>query len=162
MDDLRARPAIAAFWQAFLAQCPDIGAEGRFLEHFSFGTNAASADETARLVVAGTKTATSSVLWEYEGTDRRMPRVGDLSIVTDGDGRPVCVIETTEIAIVPFRDVDARLAWEYGEGERTLEWWQTAIWESYAHICAPLGRQPSQEMPLLCERFRVVYAPTTA
>lgn len=162
MNHLNAPPAIAVFWQEFLHSIPETEAAGRFLEYFSFGTSAEAANELALLVLAGTKTATSSLLWEYEGTDRRVPRAGDLSIVTDGDGRPVCVIETTEIAIIPFRDVDARFAWDYGEEDRTLAWWTTAMWASYEGICAALGRDPSETMPLVCEQFRVVYAPATA
>lgn len=162
MDHLHPDPPIQAFWQEFLCAHPGTGTEERFLEHFSFGTNAASADELARLVVAGTKTATSTALWEYEGTDRRVPRPGDLSIVTDGEARPVCVIETTEITIIPFRDVDADFARDYGEGDGTLAWWKRAMWATYGHILAGLGKQPSAEMPLVCERFRVVYAPTMA
>lgn len=43
-----------------------------------------------------------------------------------------------------------------GEGERTLEWWKEHLWNYYAQECLQLGRQATEEMPLICERFRVV------
>jgi uncharacterized protein YhfF len=39
------------------------------------------------------KTATSSLLWTYEALNKPPPEVGSLSIVTDGDGGPGCVVE---------------------------------------------------------------------
>lgn len=58
---------------------------------------------------------------------------------------------------MPFSEIDAAFARDYGEGDRTLAWWQTHLWEYYVEECAVLGRTPSVEMPLLCERFTLVY-----
>jgi uncharacterized protein YhfF len=78
------------------------------------------ANELAALVVRGEKTATSDLLWYYEQLGRELWRVGNLHIVCDWEWRPVCVIETVELRIRPFKDVDERFAFDYGEGERTL------------------------------------------
>ena len=82
---------------------------------------------------------------------------GHLHIVLDGRGTPVCVIQTTEVMVRPFREVDARFAHDYGEGERTLTWWQRHLWDYYAAECTTLGWQASQDIPLVCERFRLVF-----
>jgi hypothetical protein len=30
-------------------------------------------------------------------------------------------------------------------------------WEVFSRECAALGREPAENMPLLCEKFRVMY-----
>jgi hypothetical protein len=75
------------------------------------------ADRLVELVLDGTKTATSSLAWEYDGP---APAVGDLAIVVDGDGRPWCIIETTEVYALAFDEVDEAMAHEEGEGDRSL------------------------------------------
>ena len=82
---------------------------------------------------------------------------GAFSIVVDGRAAPVCVVQTTWLKVQPFADVDARFARDYGEWDRTLATWRTKCWAFYADQCATLNRTPSRDMPLVCERFRVVY-----
>jgi hypothetical protein len=53
-----------------------------------FGDNPSLADELGRLIKSGVKTATCSLLWEYEAGDEKIPQVGELFIVTDGYNRP--------------------------------------------------------------------------
>ena len=77
-------------------------------------------------------------------------------MVTNWAGQPVCIMETTEVRIIPFKDVDEAFAYDYGEEERTLVWWKSAVWQTYSRICADLNQQPSEDMLLVCERFRVV------
>jgi uncharacterized protein YhfF len=148
---------VERFWQRYLQTRP--GADDlRYFEAFGFGNTPEMADELADLVLCGVKTATSGLLWEYE--DRQKPRfaIGDLHVVLNGAGEPRAVIETVELRIVPFSQVDVPFARDYGEGDRTLAWWQVHLWEYYVEECAALERTPSPEMPLLCERFRLVFA----
>jgi len=77
--------------------------------------------------------------------------------VADGTGEPVCIVETTWVAIKRFAEIDAPFAYEYGEWDRTLETWRQRCWEINAERCRRLGREPTEEMPLVCERFKVVY-----
>ncbi len=89
------------------------------------------ATELALLVRDGPKRATASLLSEFEGGPDATPmsRPGDLSVILDGKGSPVCVIRTTEVETRRFGDVDEQFAWDEGEGDRTLEWWRRAhIW----------------------------------
>src|SRR5690606_13881339 len=51
---------------------------------WSFGDNPALADDLLEAVLTGEKTATSSALWEYEDSGEQVPRVGELSILLDG------------------------------------------------------------------------------
>ena len=83
--------------------------------------------------------------------------------MTTWSKEPVCIIETTEVRVVPFCEVDARFAYDYGEGDRSLAWWRAHLWAYYVDECASLGRQAGRQaegdMPLVCERFRVVFRP---
>ena len=151
------RSAIDAFWDSYACTDPNAAARG-YCEAFRFGNTERMANELAALVAQGVKTATSALLWSYQEGERLLQE-GDLSIVTTWDNEPVCIVETTELRIVPFKDVDARFAYDYGEGDRTLEWWREHLWAYYAEECDSLGREPTEEMPLVCERFRVVYPP---
>ena len=54
-------------------------------------------------------------------------------------------------------EVDARFAYEEGEGDRSLEYWQEAHWRFFSRTLPNVGREPTTDMPLVCERFRVVY-----
>jgi uncharacterized protein YhfF len=123
---------------------------------FAFGDSKELADELAALVPAGIKTATCSALWSYEEAQKPIPRTGELSIVIDGNGAPVAVIETVKIFLVPFNEVTERFAWEEGEGDRSLAHWRQAHRNFF-------GRQRfkhrgfDERMPLVCERFRVVH-----
>jgi uncharacterized protein YhfF len=85
--------------------------------------------------------------------------VGDEHVVLDGAWSPVAVIRTTELSERRFCDVDEAFAYDYGEGDRTLSWWREHVFAWYASQCRELGIEATEEMPLLCERFEVVYAP---
>ena len=148
----------AAFWQAYLTSLPHAeDASRRFYEIFQIGNSPEAADEGAALIKQGVKTATSSLLWVYQATNKPLPAVGSLSIVTDGLGDPVCVVETITVDIKGFAEVDAAFAYDYGEWDRTLETWRAHCWEFNAPRCHALGKAPTPGMPLVCERFTVVY-----
>ncbi len=151
-------PMAEAFWSAYL-RSPDApeAAVYRLYDSCRIGDNKEGADEGARLVLSGRKTASSSLLWEYEATGRPPPSVGGLSILEDGEGRPVCVFETTEVELRHFDTVDTAFAADYGEWDGSLETWRRQSWQYYAAVCAGLGREPAEDMLLVCERFRVVY-----
>jgi len=50
---------------------------------------------------------------------------------------------------------DARFAYE--EGERSLAYWRDAHWRFFSRTLLNVGREPTMEMPLVYERFRVIY-----
>jgi uncharacterized protein YhfF len=151
-------PKTEAFWQAYLTSLPHAeDAIRRFYEVFRIGDSPEAADEGAALITQGVKTATSSLLWVYQATHKPLPEVGSLSIVSDGRGDPVCVVETVTVDIKAFAEVDAAFAYDYGEWDRTLETWRAHCWAFNAPRCRALGKAPTPDMPLVCERFTVVY-----
>ncbi len=151
-------PAVEAFWRTYLATLPaTAAAQHAAYVAESFGDNPQLADELASLVVSGVKTATCSALWEWEAANDPLPPAGLFTVVLAGDGAPVCIVETTEVTICPFDQVDARFAWEEGEGDRSLAHWRRAHHGYFARTLPLIGRSPAPDMPLVCERFRLVY-----
>jgi uncharacterized protein YhfF len=55
-----------------------------------------------------------------------LPQKWDLSIVLDGNGNPVLVIESITVVILPFNEVSEQFAFEEGEGDRSLAYWRMA------------------------------------
>jgi uncharacterized protein YhfF len=150
---------IESFWQAYLASLPpkQHPAIMDLPEAWGFGHGPEMADELGQLVYEGVKTATASLLWEYEAEGEQLPQPGDLSIILNGAGEPICIIETTEIRVLPFNQVDPAFAYDEGEGDRSLAYWRDVHWHFFGETCKAIQREPSQTMPVVCERFRLVY-----
>ena len=149
-------PSIAEFWQGF---CAAVGEDrsARFYEAFHFDDNERSANALAELVLAGVKRATACLLWSYESAGILPPMPGALSVVTNWGGKPLCVIETGAVEVVPFEQVTAEFAATEGEGDGSLEYWRRAHWAYFGRACGRIGREPSQVMPVVCERFGAIY-----
>jgi uncharacterized protein YhfF len=122
-----------------------------------FGDSRELSEELLALVCAGSKTATSSLPWSWEADGDPVARSGDLEMVVDWDGLPAAVIEYTEVFTVPFLDVPADFARDEGEGDLSLEAWREGHRRFFTRECARLGREASDEMPVVCTRFRVLY-----
>ena len=118
----------------------------RNLRRFAFGDGPRLADELLELVLAGVKTATCST---EDEPNTSTP--GERWIVLDGRGTPRCVIESTEVTYRRFGEVDADFAHDEGEGDRSLAYWRQAHRQYFGR----LGKF-SEDMMLMCERFRLV------
>lgn len=146
------------YWAQFLESLPHTSERPQqYYETFYFGTSKESAELIAALVVDGIKTATGSLQWVYDAEGKPIPKPGDYSIVTNGEGEPVCIIQDTEVNIIPFDEVDEAFAWDGGEEDRTLESWRRIYWDYIVSECTRIHREPALKTPLVCERFRVVY-----
>ena len=92
----------------------------------------------------------------YEKDQIPLPQKGDLSIVLDGSGNPVLVIETLSVVILSFNEVSEQFAFEEGEGDRSLASWRMAH-ENYFRRNHFENRAFDETMLLVCERFKVVH-----
>ncbi len=150
---------IEQFWQAYLTTLPaDSPKRERPYTAEAFGDSTEMADELGQLIAAGTKTATCSALWEWEADGDPLPDVGLMTIVLDGQQQPWCIIEITEVTVQAYNQVDAQFAYEEGEGDRSLTYWRKVHWHFFSRSLAIIGKTPSESMPLVCERFRMVYS----
>lgn len=147
-----------AYWRSYVDTLP-VNSSARDEQYVAegWGDSPEMADELGALIASGTKTAACSALWEYEAEGEPLPKVGSKTIVVDGNGNPLCIVEMTEVEVVPYDRVDARFAYEEGEGDRSLAYWRDAHWRFFSRTLPNVGREPTTEMPLVCERFRVIY-----
>jgi uncharacterized protein YhfF len=118
----------------------------RSLRSFAFGDGAELADELLDLVMKGVKTATCSA-----ENEPNTSTPGERWIVLDGCGQARCVIETTEVTYRRYNEVDAAFAYDEGEGDRSLAYWRSA----HRNYFGRMGKF-SEDMMLMCERFRLV------
>ena len=149
---------IEHYWRGYLETLPGgphPPPEGYVAEQF--GDSPEMADTLGALIVSGVKTATCSAVSEWEAEGKPIPSPGLLTVVLDGGGAPLCIIETTEVSIVPYDAVDAAFAAEEGEGDLSLAYWREAHWQYFSRTLPKIGREARPDMPLVCERFRLVY-----
>jgi uncharacterized protein YhfF len=118
---------IGAFWRSYLNTLPaDSPVRDEEYVAEAWGDSPRLANELGTLIVAGTKTATCSAFWEYEAEGEALPKTGLKTIVLDGNGDPLCIVETTQVKLQPYDEVEARFAFEEGEGDRSLEYRRNA------------------------------------
>ncbi|MGC5019964.1 ASCH domain-containing protein [Micromonospora sp. DT47] len=89
-------------------------------------------DQLVAAVLSGVKTSATGLLQDHERDDEPLPQVGDRSVVVDSDGRPVAVIEQTEVRVVRLGDVDLDHARDEGEGYDSVAAWRAGH-EEYWH-----------------------------
>jgi uncharacterized protein YhfF len=117
-------------------------------------------------ILRGEKTSTTGLLSDYERDGEPIPEVGQRFVVIDENDAEVGVIETTGVWVTTIGEVDLPFAIEEGEGFASVAEWRAAheqFWLSYAdETCAWLKDpdwHPTDETPIVCERFRLVEAP---
>jgi uncharacterized protein YhfF len=149
----------ATLWSEFLSSGSPAAARAAdaSYEAWQFGYGVEQGDRLLEYVLTGPKRATAGALWAYEAEGESVPAPGDFSVLLDGHGTARCVIRTLSVDIVPFDDVDAQFAWDEGEGDRSLAYWREAHWEYFGREMEELGRVATKDMPVVCERFEVVY-----
>ena len=149
---------IIAYWKKFLSTLPsDSPYRSKTFIAEGWGDSPELADELGALIVQGTKTATCSALWEWESEGNPIPEEGYITIALDGRGEPLFVVETIEISFQKYNEVDADFARAEGEGDLSLNYWRAAHKNYFSRVLRKIGKEFSEDMPLVCERFRVIY-----
>ena len=149
---------IKDFWQKYLNSLPsDANKPDTMPEYWHFCNDEESANHLAELTLNGTKRATAGAVWSYEAEGEAIPQPGDLSIIVNWQEEPVCIIEITQIDIVPYNEVSEEFARVEGEGDKSLTYWKKVHWEFFSEEMEALGREAEESMPVACERFRVIF-----
>lgn len=157
-DPTMTKETIKNYWEKFLSSLPpDSPYREKTYVAEGWGDGPAMADELGTLIVQGIKTATCSSLWEWEAEGNPIPNVGLITIALDGRGEPLCIVETIEVSIHKYNEVGADFAREEGEGDLSLNYWRTAHRNFFSRVLPKIGKEFSEEMPLVCERFRLIY-----
>jgi uncharacterized protein YhfF len=150
---------IEAYWQRFLSTLPgDSPYHTKTYVAEGWGDGPALADELGTLIAQGRKTATCSALWEWQAEGNPIPEPGLITVVLDGRGEPLCIVETVEVTVRKYNEVDAAFADDEGEGDLSLSYWREAHKNYFSRVLpGKTDKEFSEDMPLVCERFRVIY-----
>ena len=117
---------------------------------FRFGDNEQLCQTLLTLVRMGKKTATCGALRDFENGDETMPVVGRRDIALNWDGTPALVIETVDVSIQAYSEVDEGFALAEGEND------SLAGWREDHRIYFERNGGFSPDMALVCERFRLL------
>ena len=113
---------IQTFWHQFCKK-HNLN-ENTPVEAWAFGANQKDSNELASLVDKEIKTATTSA-YELYGKDEKLPKVGEWSIILDGNAKPVCVIKDVCVEIIPYNLISQEHAYHEGEGDCSYAYWRT-------------------------------------
>lgn len=79
-------------------------------------------------------------------TKETVPKEGDLSVITNFYGQPLCIIEITKS--------DAQIE---GEGDKSLRYWRNVHKEFFSKELQEYSLQFNKNMLVVFEEFTVVY-----
>ncbi|WP_026908853.1 ASCH domain-containing protein [Paucisalibacillus globulus] len=146
--------SVLELWEAYKKVNPNAPEK---YEAWAFGNSKELADKLLGLVLEGAKTATASNFNLFGGENEPVPKVGDLSIILNGDEKAVAVIETTAIDIVPFDEVTEEFAYLEGEGDRSLTYWRDVHEWFFKKELEGTDQAFHDKLPVVCEEFKVVF-----
>jgi len=121
-----------------------------------FGSTPEMSDLLLGLVLAGEKTITSTSPWLYDDDLQAAPAVGDYWVVMDGAGKPSAVLRTTGVKTLPMNEVTEQESQFEGPSVRPIEAWRKVHWNFFTRVLTPLGKAPTESMPVTLEYFEVV------
>ncbi|NLO84888.1 MAG: ASCH domain-containing protein [Clostridiales bacterium] len=146
---------IGEFWLIYITEAR-LSEGTKYIDSFHFGSDEKLANELLALVLIGQKQATTSCLKAYEIEGDELPKVGGYSIVTDWDGTPKCVIQTTQVTLLSLRDMTFDICKREGEDE-CLQTWREAHIPSFTQEGVELGYEFTEDQMVVFEDFKLVY-----
>ena len=149
-------PSVQRLWTSYLIAAGMDSAQP-IPPAWHFCDNEVDANACVELVLAGRKRATAPSRWFFDSRGLALPAVNDLEIVTDWSGIARCIIRTTAVRVMPFRDVTEEHARLEGEGDGTLASWRATHWPYYHRELDGTRYTPAEDMPVVCQYFEVVF-----
>lgn len=125
------------------------------LEKWHFELTEGACNYLLDLVLKGKKKATASSKIGYQIEGDEIPKEGDMSVITDWEGTPRCVIRTTRVRIIPYKDITFDIAKLEGEDDN-LESWRRNHESFFREEGKELGYQFSEDMEIIFEEFELV------
>lgn len=149
---------IRQVWKSFLHSIGEtVETTDKTFTSWHFDVTERSANSLLDLVIAGKKKATACSPWIFEYDKEPLPKAGDYSIITNWDGVPKAIIRTKKVEILPFKEVTETFAAKEGEGDLSLNFWRRAHEEYFTYECSRIGKQFTEDMPVFCEEFDLVF-----
>ncbi|QBQ07484.1 RNA-binding protein [Spiroplasma gladiatoris] len=128
----------------------------KYSEYFYFGHTEELANNLLELVLSGKKKATSSVLKQFEIEKESLPEIGEYSIVTDYYNNPRCVIRTTNVRLIKYKNMTFEICKLEGE-DKNLESWNYNHELFLKRIAKENNFEFNDELIIVFEEFELVY-----
>lgn len=118
-------------------------------------------DRLVAAILSGRKTSTTSLAIEYDVEGDPLPKAGDRAVLIGSAGEPLAVLETTEVRLMPVRDIDLAHAIDEGEGYESVAAWRAGherFWHStpMRNFLHRPDFAVTDDTVVVAERFRVV------
>ena len=128
--------------------------ETNIYDVWSFGDNP---DYLASLVLNKEKTATSSLYILYELKGKKLPKIGDYSVILNSSNEAVCIIKTTNVYITTFNEITQMHAYKEGEGDKSLKYYKEIHEKFFNNCLKPYNMKFTSDMKIVCEEFILVF-----
>ena len=146
----------AEFWESYLNATKQNAENAVYSGELVFEDSGFTGQTQLSLVLSGEKTATFTPLETIEIHLEPVPVAGEVYVVLDSNDEPRCIIELTDVNVVPFNEIPWDLAQRDGENEKLAEWQDKMreYLEDEADLC---GFEAREDSKIVCEIFRVIY-----
>ena len=148
--------SIKEYWDGFLSATHQNADEVDYAGEIGFEGYGVQGTELINLVLDETKTASFSAYESFTINMEPVPVAGELYIVEDNNDEPVCVIELTDVQVLPFKEVTWEMARKEGE-DADLESWRDKQKEYMSDEAAVCGFEFNEDSPVVFEAFHVIY-----
>ena len=128
------------------------------LPRFELGNPGFERDALLDVALSGRKTATSSLLREWQEEDTLLPEPGDLQIMINSAGDEVARVIITKVEVRKLGEVDDAIANAEGEGFKNTSQWRKAheqIWLGDIYNPAVKGWQLPDNTKIVIEYFKL-------
>ena len=144
------------FWKKYLKETAQSEENAVYSGELVFEDTGFTGQSQLSLVLSGAKTATFTPLDTIEINRELLPVAGEVYVVLDSNEEPACIIELTDVNVVPLNEIPWDLAARDGENENLEEWRDKMreFLEDEADLC---GFTPREDSKIVCEIFHVVY-----
>lgn len=123
----------------------------------TFGGGPAMCNIIVPLIMLGQKTGTFALASEFDADPAAAPRSGDHYVVTWFEGPPALLYRITHTEVVPFEGINHDHVQVEGPNARSVDVWREIHWDYWGKTLRAAGREPSRTMPVLFQRFEMLY-----
>lgn len=123
---------------------------------FILGEDEVSCLQLSALILGGKKTGSFTALDSFIIDNEPLPKAGSNYVVTDWNEIPLCIIQTTNVTILPYNQITWEMAAKEGE-EDSFENWKESHNEFFEYDADIMGYEFKPDMPVVFEEFKVIY-----
>lgn len=144
------------FWKQYLKDTNQNENEAVYSGELVFEDEGMTGRTQLSMVLSGSKTAMFTPLETIEINMEKMPVSGEVYVVLDTNDEPRCVIELTDVRIIPLNEISWELARKDGEDEDMQDWKEKMeeFLEEEADLC---GFEALPDSKIVCEIFKLIY-----